>query len=60
MAQIIGDAQIIKQHLTRTHCSSFINSSTGLDMCVPNEDKNKIKIWTDANQDETDVYSLGI
>lgn len=62
MAQIIADSPIIEQHLIRTQCSSFINSSTAHIMSIPIEDKNKVLIWTDTNHYKTGlcIYLLGI
>ena len=60
IAQIIGDSPIIEQHLTRTQCSSLINSCTCHGMSIPAEYKNKILIWTDTNHHKIAVYSLGI
>ena len=60
MGRIIGDLRIIEQHLARTQCSFFINSSTGLVMCIPGEDRNKIIIWVDLNHKETEMHSYDI
>ena len=60
IGRIIGDLRIIEQHLARTQCSFFINSSTGLGLRIPGEDRNKIIIWVDPNHNETEMPSYDI
>ena len=60
MGRIIGDLRIIEQPLARTQCSFFISSSTGLDMRIPGENRNKIIIWADPNHNETEMHSNDI
>ena len=54
-AQLIEADNVIEQHLTlsNTPCSSAINTTLNMGLCIPHETPNHIIVWTDLTRNAT-------
>ena len=59
-AQVIGKSLTIEQHLTRTRCSSTIDSKLNIGTCTPHSQPKQIIVWENPHHDQTEMHSLGM
>ena len=59
-AQLMGAANVIEQHLTKTPCSATIDTNLQMGSCIPQENPNHIIAWKDHHHKRQEMNTLGI
>ena len=59
-AQLVGAANIIGQHLTKTPCSVIIDIALHMGSCIPQENTNHIIVLIDLHHKRQEMNTLGI
>ena len=59
-AQLVGAANVIEQHLTKTPCSPTIDTSLHMGSYIPQENPNHIIVWRCPHHKRQEMNTLGI
>ena len=59
-AQLVGAANVIKQHLTTTPCSATVDTTLHMGSCIPQENPNHIIVWKNPHRNRQEMNTLGI
>ena len=58
-AQLVGDTNIIEQHVTETTCLNVVHPTLKVGICLPTDYTNQIIVWKNPHHDQEDIHSLG-